>query len=112
MCKRDRLDAYLEVHEEFSQSALRAVSGKEIDALCQMVLHRVEEPLTPAQLVDAVRDQFGAVIDAANPARFVSTRMLALNSVGSVSDRLYGAIPCSPLWRHPMFASMEPLRHC
>ena len=81
--ERDRLDAYLEVHEEFSRSALRAVSGKEIDALCQMVLRRAEEPFTPAQLVDAVRDQFGAVIDAANPARLVSTRMSALNSVES-----------------------------
>ena len=30
----------------------------------------------------------------------------------SVGDRLYGAIPCSPIWSHPMFGLMEPLRHC
>ena len=84
--ERNRLDAYLEVHEQFSRPGLRAVSGKEIDALCQMVLRRAGKPMTPAQLVDAVREQFSAVIDAASPARLVSTRMSALSSVESTED--------------------------
>ena len=25
-----------------------------------------------------------------------------------VGDRVYGAIPCSPLWSHPMFGLMAP----
>lgn len=81
--ERDRLDAYLLVHEEFSRPASRTVSGKEIDALCQIVLRHAHEPMTPSQLVAALSDQFGAVIDAANPARLVSTRMSALASVES-----------------------------
>lgn len=79
----DRLDAYLLVHEEFSRPPSRAVSGKEIDALCQMVLRHAHEPMTPTQLVDALKNRFGAVIDAANPARLVSTRMSTLASVKS-----------------------------
>ncbi len=81
-----RLNAYLSVHEEFSRPPSRAVSGKEIDALCQMVLRYAPEPMTPAQLVDALKDRFGAVIDAANPARLVSTRMSMLASVESTED--------------------------
>ena len=81
--ERDRLAAYLQVHEEFSRPSSRKVSGKEIDALCQMVLRHSGEPMTPAQLVDAIRDRFGAVIDASNPARLVSTRMSTLPSVES-----------------------------
>lgn len=84
--ERDRLDAYLLVHEEFSRPASRTVSGKEIDALCQMVLRHSSEPMTPAQLVDALKEQFGAVIDAASPARLVSTRMSTLVSVESTED--------------------------
>lgn len=84
--ERDRLDAYLLVHEEFSQPGPRKVSGKEIDALCQMVLRQVGEPLTPAQLVVELRKQFGAVIEAASPARLVSTRMSALASVESTES--------------------------
>lgn len=78
-----RLNAYLLVHEEFSRPPSRAVSGKEIDALCQMVLRHAHEPMTPAQLVDALKNRFGVVIDAANPARLVSTRMSTLASVKS-----------------------------
>ena len=81
-----RLDAYLLVHEEFSRPPSRTVSGKEIDALCQMVLRHASEPMTPAQLLDALREQFGAVIDATNPARLVSTRMSTLASVESTED--------------------------
>ncbi len=81
--ERDRLDAYLQVHEEFSRPSSRKVSGKEIDALCQMVLRHASEPMTPAQLVDALTHRFGAVIDASHPARLVSTRMSALASVVS-----------------------------
>lgn len=81
--ERDRLDAYLLVHEEFSRPSRRKVSGKEIDALCQMVLRHASEPMTPTQLVDALGEQFGAVIDAASPARLVSTRMSTLASVES-----------------------------
>ena len=84
--ERERLDAYLLVHEEFSRLSPRMVSGKEIDALCQMVLRHVQEPMTPAQLVDALREQFGAVIDATSPARLVSTRMSTLPSVESSED--------------------------
>ena len=81
--ERDRLDAYLLVHDEYSQPLPRVVSGREIDALCQMVLREAYEPLTPAQLVKALSEQFGAVIDTANPARLVSTRMSMLASVES-----------------------------
>ena len=81
--ERDRLDAYLLVHEEFNRPSPRKVSGKEIDALCQMVLRHASEPMTPVQLVDALSEQFGAVIDAASPARLVSTRMSTLASVES-----------------------------
>lgn len=81
--ERDRLDAYLLVHEEFSRPSPRTVSGKEIDALCQMVLRHASEPMTPAQLVDALKEQFAVVIDAANPARLVSTRMSNLAAVES-----------------------------
>ena len=84
--ERERLDAYLLVHEEFSRPALRTVSGKEIDALCQMLLRQAQETMTPAQLVDALRERFGAVIDAASPARLVSTRMSTLASVESTED--------------------------
>ena len=84
--ERDRLDAYLLVHEEFSRPASRTVSGKEIDALCQMVLRHARAPMTPAQLVDALKERFGAVIDAASPARLVSTRMSTLASVESTED--------------------------
>ena len=84
--ERDRLDAYLLVHEEFSRPSPRTVSGKEIDALCQMVLRHAREPMTPAQLVAALKEQFGAVIDAASPARLVSTRMSTLASVESTED--------------------------
>ena len=84
--ERDRLDAYLLVHEEFSRPSPRKVSGKEIDALCQMVLRHAREPMTPAQLVDALSEQFGAVIDAASPARLVSTRMSTLASVESTEE--------------------------
>ena len=84
--ERDRLDAYLLVHEEFSRPSPRKVSGKEIDALCQMVLRHAREPMTPAQLVAALREQFGAVIDSESPARLVSTRMSTLASVQSTED--------------------------
>ena len=78
-----RLNAYLQVHEEFSRPSERRVSGKEIDALCQMVLRHAGEPMTPAQLVMALKEEFGAVIDSGNPARLVSTRMSTLASVES-----------------------------
>ena len=81
--ERHRLDAYLEVHEEFSRPSKWTVSGKEIDALCQMVLRHAGEPMTPAQLVTALSEEFGAVIDSRNPARLVSTRMSTLASVES-----------------------------
>ena len=84
--ERDRLDAYLLVHEEFSRPSPRKVSGKEIDALCQMVLRYARAPMTPAQLVDALSEQFGAVIDATSPARLVSTRMSTLASVESTEE--------------------------
>ena len=61
----------------------RTVSGKEIDALCQMVLRHAREPMAPAQLVTALKERFGAVIDSQNPARLVSTRMSTLASVES-----------------------------
>ena len=51
-----------------------------------MVLRHAQEPMTPAQLVDALRERFGAVIDAASPARLVSTRMSTLASVESTED--------------------------
>lgn len=78
-----RLDAYLRVHEEFSRPSERTVSGKEIDALCQMVLRHAGDPLSPAQLVTALKEEFGAVIESRNPARLVSTRMSTLGSVES-----------------------------
>ena len=81
--EQDRLDAYLQVHEEFSRPDPRKVSGKEIDALCQIVLRDAPEPMTPAQLVAALRKRFGAEITGASPARLVSTRMSALASVES-----------------------------
>jgi hypothetical protein len=84
--ERDRLDSYLLVHEEFNRPSPRKVSGKEIDALCQMVLRHASEPMTPVQLVDALSEQFGAVIDAASPARLVSTRMSTLASVESTEE--------------------------
>ena len=84
--ERDRLDAYLLVHEEFSRPSPRTVSGKEIDALCQMVLRYARDPMTPAQLVAALRERFGTVIDSASPARLVSTRMSTLASVESTED--------------------------
>lgn len=84
--ERDRLDAYLLVHEEFSRPLPRTVSGREIDALCQVVLRNAGEPMTPAQLVTALKERFGAVIDAASPARLVSTRMSTLAAVKS-TDR-------------------------
>ena len=83
--ERDRLDAYLLVHEEFSRPVPRTVSGKEIDALCQMVLRQAGTPMTPAQLVTTLRDRFGALINATSPARLVSTRMSALAAVESTS---------------------------
>ena len=84
--ERDRLDAYLLVYEEFSRPSPRTVSGREIDALCQMVLRDAEEPMTPAQLVGVIKDRFDAVIDAASPARLVSTRMSTLASVESTGE--------------------------
>ena len=81
--ERRRLDAYLQVHEEFSRPLERTVSGKEIDALCQMVLRHAADPMAPAQLVKALKEEFGAVIDSRNPARLVSTRMSTLASVES-----------------------------
>jgi len=84
--ERDRLDAYLEVHEEFSRPARRKVAGKEIDALCQMVLRHADRPMTPTQLVESLRDRFGAIIGASNPPRLVSTRMSALPSVESTEE--------------------------
>ena len=84
--ERDRLDAYLLVHDEFSRPSRRTVSGREIDALCQVVLRNASEPMTPAQLVAALKERFGAVIDAASPARLVSTRMSTLAAVES-TDR-------------------------
>ena len=81
--ERDRLDAYLEVHAEFSRPPRRKVAGKEIDALCQMVLRHADGPMTPAQLVQSLRDRFGAIIEASNPPRLVSTRMSTLPSVES-----------------------------
>ncbi len=82
----DRLNAYLLVHEEFSRPPPRTVSGREIDALCQMALRDTGTPMMPAQLVDAIKDRFGAVIDAASPARLVSTRMSTLSSVESTEE--------------------------
>lgn len=84
--ERDRLDAFLEVHSQFSRPQPRIVSGKEIDALCQLVLRREGKPMTPAQLVNQLKRQFGAVIDAASPARLVSTRMSTLDSVESTES--------------------------
>lgn len=84
--ERERLEAFLEVHNQFSRPELRFVSGKEIDALCQFVLRRGGRPMTPAQLVNQLKKQFGAVIDAASPARLVSTRMSALDSVESTES--------------------------
>lgn len=84
--ERNRLDAYLVVHEEFSRPSPRTVSGKEIDALCQMVLRDAREPLGPTELVVALRERFGAVIGSRNPARLVSTRMSTLASVQSTED--------------------------
>ncbi|MYE43260.1 MAG: hypothetical protein F4X79_04430 [Acidobacteria bacterium] len=84
--ERNRLDAYLRVHEEFSRPAIRKVSGKEIDALCQMVLRASRDPMTPSQLVDALKTRFGAVIEGTNPARLVSTRMSTLAAVQSTEQ--------------------------
>ncbi len=84
--ERDRLDAYLEVHEEFSRPPRRRVAGKEIDALCQMALRHADGPMTPAQLVQSLRDRFGAIIEASNPPRLVSTRMSTLPSVESTEE--------------------------
>lgn len=84
--ERDRLDAYLEVHEEFSRPPRRKVAGKEIDALCQMVLRHSDRPMTPTQLVESLRDRFGAIIEASNPPRLVSTRMSTLPSVESTEE--------------------------
>ena len=81
--EQDRLDAYLLVHEEFSRPDPLKVSGNEIDALCQIVLRDARKPMTPAQLVAALRKRFGAEIKGASPARLVSTRMSALASVES-----------------------------
>lgn len=82
----DRLDAYLDVHEEFSRDTVRHVSGREIDALCQMVLRTAREPMTPSQLVDALKNRYRVVIQATNPARLVSTRMSTLESVESTEQ--------------------------
>ncbi|MDE0177364.1 MAG: hypothetical protein OXP36_02100 [Gammaproteobacteria bacterium] len=84
--ERERLDAFLEVHEEFSRPPHRQVAGKEIDALCQMALRHADGPMTPAQLVESLRDRFGAMIQASNPARLVSTRMSSLPSVESTEE--------------------------
>ena len=84
--ERDRLDAYLEVHEEFSRPPRRKVAGKEIDALCQMVLRHADRPMTPTQLVESLRDRFGAIIEASSPPRLVSTRMSTLPSVESTEE--------------------------
>ena len=84
--ERDRLDAYLEVHEEFCRPPRRKVAGKEIDALCQMVLRHADRPMTPTQLVESLRDRFGAIIEASNPPRLVSTRMSTLPSVESTEE--------------------------
>lgn len=92
--ERDRLDAYLLVHEEFSRPLPRPVSGKEIDALCQIVLRQSGEPMAPAQLVAALRERFGAVINAASPARLVSTRMSTLAAVES-TDGGWRLVPSS-----------------
>ena len=81
--ERNRLDAFLQVHEEFSRPSPRKVSGKEIDALCQLLLRNSSEPMTPSQLVKELENQFGAVVDAVSPARLVSTRMSSLASVES-----------------------------
>lgn len=81
--ERDRLDAYLLVHEEFNRPSPRKVSGREIDVLCQMVLRHASEPMIPVQLVNAFSEQFGAVID---PARLMSTRMSTLASVESTEE--------------------------
>ena len=57
----------------------------------------------------AVRDRLHLVLSAASRSLLcVGGRCAEFR----VSDRLYGAIPRSPQWRHPMFALMEPLRHC
>ena len=74
------------VHEEFSRPVARVVSGKEIDVLCQMVLRDAQDPMTPAQLIAALKHRYGAVIEAASPARLVSTRMSNLDSVQSTED--------------------------
>lgn len=84
--ERDRLDAYLEVHDEFSRPPRRKVAGREIDALCQMALRHAEGGMTPAQLVESLRDRFGAIIEGSNPARLVSTRMSTLSSVESTEE--------------------------
>ena len=42
--------------------------------------------MTPAQLVPALRERFGAVIDGANPARLISTRVSTLDSVESTEQ--------------------------
>ncbi|MXW70738.1 MAG: hypothetical protein F4Z74_04700 [Acidobacteria bacterium] len=81
--ERGRLDAFLTVHEEFSRPTIRTISGREIDALCLVVLRDVDKPMTPAQLVGELKKRFGAEIEAANPARLVSTRMSTLASVRS-----------------------------
>ena len=92
--ERDRLDAYLAVHEEFSRPPRRKVAGKEIDALCQMALRHADGPMMPAQLVEALKDRFGAIIEGSNPARLVSTRMSTLPSVES-TDEGWRLVPSS-----------------
>ena len=84
--ERDRLETYLEVHEEFSRPPSRNVAGKEIDALCQMALRHADGPMTPAQLVETLKERFGAIIEGSNPARLVSTRMSTLPSVESTEE--------------------------
>ena len=56
-----------------------------VDRLPRARLSQVP-PWRAAQLVDALREQFGAVIDAASPARLVSTRMSTLASVESTEE--------------------------
>lgn len=71
----ERLESFLNVLNEYTDQPARRVSGSDIDIMCWAVMRRSpDKSMKPSEIVEALREM-NVVIEAADPARLVSTRL-------------------------------------
>lgn len=77
--ERTRLRNYLEVDEQFTRqmASPTIIGGKQIDEYCQRLLHELDIPVKPKDMVQLLADRYNVMIEkSATPAeRIISTRL-------------------------------------